>query len=145
MIRPKRVRTHQCLFFNTSHHREYGIRFLSTYAQRCSNVIRKTIKPELLKGVASIFGPSNAQEVIRRMYTKIEVAGIDPAVQACRLEKPIALKCSGTRITQHSKAPRQPASFTKKHAGVKLICRSRGISIAYFMKTYFLRKSSKAY
>lgn len=48
--------------------------------QRCSDIIRKTIKPELLKGIASIFGPSNAQEVIRRMYTGIEATGIDPAV-----------------------------------------------------------------
>jgi glycerol-3-phosphate dehydrogenase (NAD(P)+) len=48
--------------------------------QRLSEIIRKTIKPELLEGVVSIFGTSYPQEVIRRMYTAVEMTGLDPSM-----------------------------------------------------------------
>ncbi|MGB7594620.1 MAG: NAD(P)H-dependent glycerol-3-phosphate dehydrogenase [Erysipelotrichaceae bacterium] len=56
-----------------------AIGFDPTSHKRLSVVIKEKLRPELFDGIVSLAGPTHAEEVILRMFTRIEAAGSDEA------------------------------------------------------------------
>lgn len=63
--------TRKAIFINTAKG------FDNEKEERLSNLIREEIKPEFLKGIVSLIGPSHAEEVVLRLLTLITATSLD--------------------------------------------------------------------